>query len=343
MIEGDEEHVVHRIGGYGAAAQDAGGGTMEYVLTLVSSIRGGRFARVEQFEASDEAAALARLEELRSEPAAGDDAFAMREVIDRYRVAYNERDWGGLAEVFAPDLRFIDRRPVGWGELTGRDAFIEILVGTVSLAPDLALSSELLASGRSAAIVHGVTSGHLAQGGGEVEIGVAVLTRVNADGQIAYFEVWDDADCAHAFERFEEIGVQTRAERVYSRLARTVNERDWEAAADCFSEDFSTVEHRVLGWEPLHGPQEVIDVYLSWVDVAPDMQIRFEWLGGDEDHIAVRWGGRGHAAGDTGGGAFEYHLVIVATIRDGGIGETEHFDVGDEAAALARLAELIEG
>jgi ketosteroid isomerase-like protein len=340
LLGGDDRHAVVRVGGHGVAAPEMGGGELEYTVVSLVTIRDHQIERVEQFGVGDEDAALARLEELLSAVASKDDWAAPRAVMDRYRCAYNERDWAGLAEVFAPDLRFIDRRPVGWGELTGRDAFVDILVGTVSLAPDLTVSSALLGGGRSASIVHAVSRGHLEQGGGEVEIGIVVLTRLNTAGQIAYFEVWDDADSAKAFERFEEIGAQTESERVYARLARTANARDWEAVADCFCEDFSTLEHRVLGWEPLHGPQEVIDVYRSWVEMAPDMQLRFEWLGGDEDHIALRWGGQGHAAAATGGGAFEYHLVIVATIRDGGISETEHFDVGDETAALARLGEL---
>ena len=104
------------------------------------------------------------------------------------------------------------------------------------------------------------------------------------------------------------------------------------------AEDYNAVDHRVLGWEPM-GPEAVVDVYRSWVEAVPDMGVAFEWLGGDDDHIAMRWTGHGHAAAEMGGGAAEFRLIIVATVRHGGIALTERFDHDDEGAALARLAE----
>ena len=131
----------------------------------------------------------------------------------------------------------------------------------------------------------------------------------------------------------------TEPERVYARLCRAVNAHDLDAIADCLAEDYNALDHRVLGWETM-GREAVVDVYRSWLDVVPDMEVTFEWLGGDDDHIALRWNGQGHAAADVGGGAAEYRLILVATIRDGRIAYTERFDLDDEGAALARLAEL---
>ena len=58
----------------------------------------------------------------------------MRQIMERYRDAYNERDWAAMVEVFAPDVRWIDRRLVSWGEGSGRDALIEILRAQIDLA-----------------------------------------------------------------------------------------------------------------------------------------------------------------------------------------------------------------
>ena len=130
----------------------------------------------------------------------------------------------------------------------------------------------------------------------------------------------------------------TEPERVYARLCRAVDARDWEAVADCFAPDYHADDHRVLGWEPM-GREGVVDVYRSWAETVPDMQVAFERLAGDDDHMAMRWRAHGHAAADMGGGSAEYWLVLVTTIRHGRIAFTERFDVDDEDAALACLAE----
>jgi hypothetical protein len=130
----------------------------------------------------------------------------------------------------------------------------------------------------------------------------------------------------------------TEPERVYGRLCRAVDARDWAAVADCFAQDYHAVDHRLLGWEPM-GREGVVDVYRSWAAAVPDMQVAFERLAGDEDHMAMLWSGRGRAAADMGGGAAEVGLILVATVRHGRIAFTERFDVDDEGAALARLAD----
>jgi hypothetical protein len=134
------------------------------------------------------------------------------------------------------------------------------------------------------------------------------------------------------------VGEATEPERLYARLCQAVNARDWKAVADCFATDYHSVDHRVLGWEPM-GRQAIVDVYHSWLETAPDLQVAFDWIGGDDDHIALRWGGKGHAAADIGGGAAEYQMILVATIRRGQIAFTERFDIDDQGAALACLTE----
>ena len=76
-----------------------------------------------------------------------------------------------MREIFAPDLRFVDHRLVGWGELEGADAFVEIVWGGVALAPDLRIDAEPSGAGQRGRRRAGiVTRGHLADGGGEFEI-----------------------------------------------------------------------------------------------------------------------------------------------------------------------------
>ena len=156
----------------------------------------------------------------------------MRQIMERYGVAYNARDWAAIVEVFAPDVHWVDRRLVSWGEGSGIDALIEIFRGTIDLAHDLVVSkAEMMASGKSAYVVRHVYRGHFEIGGGEVEFGLAILACVT-DGRIVYFEVFPDTSLGDALARFEEIGAQTEPERLLARGCRAVNSRDWEAIED---------------------------------------------------------------------------------------------------------------
>ena len=85
----------------------------------------------------------------------------------------------------------------------------------------------------------------------------------------------------------------------------------------------------MLAWETLRGPAAAVGMFRSWIDIAPDAEVRFETLAGDGEHIAVRFGGYGHAA--DGGGAMEYVVIGPVTVRDGRELRAELFDPEDEA------------
>ena len=209
------------------------------------------------------------------------DTTPMRQIMERYRDAYNERDWTALDEVFAPDIHWVDRRLVSWGEGSGRDALNEILRAQLDLAPDMTLTdAQMVASGQAAYLTRNIYRGHFRAAEEEVEIGLAILTCV-ADGQIAEFELFHDTSLADALARFEEIGAPTEPERVLARLCRSVNSRDWDAVADLYTEDFTSIDRRPLGWEPMRGGRAIADFYRSWVDVVPDLELRFTLLTGD--------------------------------------------------------------
>lgn len=162
------------------------------------------------------------------------------------------------------------------------------------------------------------------------------LSRESGSGRSGVGGRLVDGDPVVAHDR--RVSGATEPERAYARLRRAVDARDWEAVADCMTEDFRSVDHRVLGWEPM-GREGVVDVYRSWAEAVPDMQLAFERLGGDDDHMAMRSIGRGHAAAEMGGGAAEVRMILVATVRHGRIAFSERFDDADEGAALACLAE----
>ena len=78
-------------------------------------------------------------------------------------------------------------------------------------------------------------------------------------------------------------------------------------------------------------------------ELAPDLELRFEVLDGDDRHVALVSGGHGHAATEAGGGAFVVESVFVFSLADGRIHRAEQFDLDQRDAALARLAELTDG
>lgn len=135
----------------------------------------------------------------------------------------------------------------------------------------------------------------------------------------------------------------TEPERIYARLCRSVNARDWDAVSDCLADDYQSSDHRSLGWEPARGPDEVVGFFRSWVEAAPDLEARVEWIGGDDERGVLRISGFGHAADEMGGGAFEVVIVSFVTIRDGRVAHADHYAVGDEALVLARLADVQRG
>ena len=42
-----------------------------------------------------------------------------REHLDRYVALTNANDLDGLREIIGPDVRLVDRRPIGWEEPSG--------------------------------------------------------------------------------------------------------------------------------------------------------------------------------------------------------------------------------
>ena len=134
-----------------------------------------------------------------------------------------------MRDIYAPALRILDRRLVGWGALDGRDALVDFARGGTDLAPDLRVEIELLALGRRAGVHRQLARGHLEEGGGELEIEMVVLT-LSQDGQGTHIELFDAAADDAALARFEEIGAQTDPERLTARVVRLVNARDWDRA-----------------------------------------------------------------------------------------------------------------
>ena len=208
------------MGGRGHAAE--GGGAMEYVVTSLATIRDGRNLRGELFDADEEPAAMARFEELRGR------RRRVRRPRDaasnRFVAAYNAPRLGRrCATIFAPDLRFIDRRLVGWGEHDGPDTLLEFLEGGVELAPDARMRRPSRSrSDDRAAVVRYLPAATSRTGGGEAEVEFVSLSLIDGGRVIVLRDLRRGRRRRRASTRFEEIGAATDPERVLARICRLV-------------------------------------------------------------------------------------------------------------------------
>ena len=67
------------------------------------------------------------------------------------------------------------------------------------------------------------------------------------------------------------------------------------------------------------------------------MEVRFETVAGDDEQILIRFGAYGHARSESGGGAMEYVVLVVVTLRDHLFVRAEIFDLDAEDEAYAQL------
>ena len=89
--------------------------------------------------------------------------------------------------------------------------------------------------------------------------------------------------------------------------------RDWDALAALLTPDLVVHDHRLLGWETLHGPAAYVQALKSLVDLAPDVRLRLDHVVAMSEHrvlYAPTW------VGTREGGAFEAPSVIVAKLDE---------------------------
>jgi ketosteroid isomerase-like protein len=283
---------------------------------------------------------MARYEELRrvADPAGG--PATPRELFDRYVDLCNARDIDALANLYLPDVRFVDRRLMGWAEFRGTDEWLQIHRGFLELGEDMTMTCETLVTGRRAGVGRFTTRGRFVEGGGDFEVATVTLLQAD-DGRTSSMEMFSPEDVGAALARFEEIGAANDAERLCARFLRLANARDWAAASEMNAEDYVGIDHRTLGWDPMQGPDAAIDLYRSWVAMVPDMEFSSDILASEDEHYVYLHTGRGHAADS--GGAMEYVALAVTTLRDGRAVRSEIFADDDLAGAMARYEELRRG
>jgi hypothetical protein len=117
--------------------------------------------------------------------------------------------------------------------------------------------------------------------------------------------------------------------------------RDWDALSTVLAPDLVVRDHRLLGWDTLHGPQAYLEAVRSLVELAPDVRLRV-------DHVlemcqrgviyAPSW------VGTRDGGAFEDPSMIVAEIdASHRIRRFDQYGVDQLDEARARFTAIASG
>jgi class 3 adenylate cyclase/ketosteroid isomerase-like protein len=316
----------------------------------------GLLTRWEQFDAEQEAEALARFDELCAgptvalpvQPRVRPNAAVAN--VRRFEAALAARDMAGFEELLAEDALMVEHAT---GSEFDRTQLLR--VWRRFLAPEdlvvtyepFATLGDSLALFRTTLSARGVTRGGFDVGPYERE--ELVLVEVDATGRRRRLETFalrsfGDA-IARLYERYAELLPDGPERTLAAASARLVAiwdgplDPDRHAAALAPSVKF--VDHRTLGpFEAARGPEALVAQLRSWSGVAADVTRRAEAvLALRADALLARWS---HAGIDrTSGGAYEVPFLLLWTLgADGLATHWETFDPEREAEALARFDEL---
>ena len=284
----------------------ASGGDFESASVFVARHDGRAFHTFELFDVEQLDVARARYAELAAEAPARHLESAATRAAERLNAA---RDPDRFASLLGTGFRTSDRRGRGLLELDREQS-----IAAAQAAPGVASPrrrSELLATRGDRLALSRVRTEGEASGIGWLEL-VEVDEAGTLGARLLFDE--DDVDTAYAEldDRYEKgeggifgHGAMTRAFR------RALAAREWDALATVLAPDLVVQDHRLMGWETLHGPAAYVEAVRSLVELAPDVRLRVDHVIRMSDRAVIyapAW------VGTRDGGAFEDPSLIVAEL-----------------------------
>jgi ketosteroid isomerase-like protein len=320
----------------------AGGGAYERDL-LVLWVLGtdGLLAHIEYFDTDRAREALAQFDTLAAESPASrfaNAAVRAQAVLER---SWRERRLDKVIASLSPDFVLDDRRALVGLRLSGDD-----FVTNLRLLFEVRSShwhNELLATrGERLALSH-VRFAGVSDSDAEFEEEHLSVFEADASGRwlaVVVFDL-DQRDAAYAeLDARYAAGEAAPCAHVTAAMAafhRAFASRDWDAlAAEC-APGLVVNDHRLLGWETLHGPAEYVRALRSLVELAPDTRLRL-------DHVSLFQ--RGYLVitvwdGSREGGAFEAPSLMVCELDElSRVLRFDQYDLERLDLAHARFAEL---
>jgi class 3 adenylate cyclase len=318
----------------------------------------GLVTRWEQFDAEQDAMALARFDELTSEPSPARPARrpvrpnAATASAAAIEAGFAARDGDALADLLTDDVAFIDHTSVGTLDrrhlLNVWKAQMRVQDLTYQLEP-LGTLGESLALCRQWVSASAVARGKFDVGAYDHES--MSLLEGDAQARLARFEIFaaehlGDA-VARLYERHADLlpagPARTRAAATARSVAVLLGPLDADRWTAAIAPDVECVDHRPLGLPPLHGAEAFLGGLRSLLDLVEDTVARVDdVLALRPNAILVRWTNLGTAR--AGGGAYERNIVALRLFgADGLLTRYELFAPERVDEALARLEELTSG
>jgi len=136
---------------------------------------------------------------------AASDAAGVRAIAayHAFATAFGQHDWHGLARTFAPDLKFVDRRRLGFGTIDS-DLWLESLRAHAEMSPDLTAEGVHVLAWNAHGLVIAVRTSGTVPDGGPFE-NLFLTLAVIADDRIEVFETFELDDEERALARFAEL------------------------------------------------------------------------------------------------------------------------------------------
>src|SRR5262249_50035798 len=317
----------------------------------------GRVTRNEMWDADRGAAALARFDELFPSPSAALGTSSAENLVPvspaarienaetrlggRFAAAWAARDWEGIAALFAPEFRLIDRRRYAHLELD-RDQHLESLRFRFEMRSSRTALEVIATRGRRLAL----TRQRFELAGGDVGPSETESLNVAECDERGHFVVLvtfapDDLDAAYAEldERYaagEGVAHAVACQQTL-RFFRALAARDWEQLSAILTPEFVVEDHRPLGLLTSLSRDEYVASLGALFGLRPDATCRLEpRLAIDDQRVLLvaRW------AGGEAEGPFEIPVVNVADIGTDRARRYHFYTLDQLDEAWARFAAL---
>ncbi|WP_082952862.1 BTAD domain-containing putative transcriptional regulator [Mycobacterium sp. 852002-10029_SCH5224772] len=197
---------VHRLNDFGAVVTHTSYGTSpqgfdaEWRMIQVLTVEGDRINRCELFDEADLDAALARLDNLRSQQGRLENAASR--VDQRLHACFAARDWNAMTEALAEDTLYDDRRRVANAGLRrGRDAELVNIRALVDLGASV-MSTVIATRGERLVLTQARFSGPDQRSDAFHNVMVSVL-EIDAEERIVARIVFDLEDINAAFAELD--------------------------------------------------------------------------------------------------------------------------------------------
>ncbi|HEV7583104.1 MAG TPA: ATPase, partial [Mycobacterium sp.] len=332
---------VHRLSSVGAVVTYMAHGTSlegfaaEWRVVDLVTVEGDRISRDEFFDEADLDAALARFNELHSQPPRLENAAS--QLVQRFRMYFAARNWAAVAENSAHEIFTDDRRSVvGSGILHGRDIDVANIRAIADLGATDLTSTVIATRGERLVLTRLRLSGR-DQRPEAFHSEMLGIVEIDADNRVAARFLFDLNDIDAAFEELDarylagEAAAYARTWSVNSGFYAGFNRHQLPATTP----DWIYIDHRPL--VTIEANDLSASMRAIW-DLAPDISIYMEAVHRLSDIGAIVTAAV-YGNSQEGFNA-EWRMIDLFTVEGDLISRCEIFDEADLDAALARFEEL---